>query len=289
MFLCPWCGEMNGIHQPRTNGLIGIIGATGLEIGLLKKIELTEKERVESGRFFRGHFSGKEFVLVESGIGYNRAMNACIHMIKRFSPSAILSFGLAGSVDMATKIGEILLATHLLWIKDIETLKVEKTYTLDKGLIDIISNILDKYNVEFKTGKVLTVPYFIFKLEERCRIRRELGVEAVEMEGSAIAGEASKRRVPVMALRVISDDISTQEIDYGMMMGPHGRTSLRGTIRFSLVHWRDLLEIFRFARQLRRLGRELSEIEARIVDGIAFSPRDLVQYVDLPVQREIPQ
>ena len=280
---------MNGIHQPRTDGLIGIIGATGLEIGLLKKIELTEKERVESSRFFRGDFSGKEFVLVESGIGYNRAMNACIHMIERFSPSAILSFGLAGSVDMATKIGEILLATHLLWIKDMETLRVEKTYTLDKGLIDITSNILDKYNVEFKTGKVLTVPYFIFKLEERYRIHRELGVEAVEMEGSAIAGEASKSRVPVMALRMISDDISTREIDYGMVMGPHGRTTLRGAIRFSLAHWQDLLEIYRFGRQLRRLGRELSEIEARIVDGIPFSPRDLVQYVDLPVQREIPQ
>ena len=280
---------MNWIHQPRTDGLIGIIGATGLEIGLLKRIELIEKGRVESGRFFRGHFSGKEFVLVESGIGYNRAMNACIHMIKRFSPSAILSFGLAGSVDMATKIGEILLATHLLWIKDMETLKVEKTYTLDKGLIDITSNILNKYDLEFKMGKVLTVPYFIFKLEERYRIRRELGVEAVEMEGSAIADVASKCRVPVMALRVISDDISTREIDYGMVMGPHGRTTLRGAIRFSLAHRRDLSEIFRFGRQLRLLVRELSEVEARIVNGIAISPRDFVQYVDLPVQKEIPQ
>ena len=55
---------MNGIHQPRTDGLIGIIGATGLEIGLLKKIELTEKERVESSRFFWGVFYGKELGLV---------------------------------------------------------------------------------------------------------------------------------------------------------------------------------------------------------------------------------
>jgi len=282
--------EMKGIHQPRIDGLIGIIGATGLEIGLLKKgIELIEKERVESGWFFRGHFSGKELVLVESGIGYDRAMNACIHMMERFSPSAILSFGLAGSVDMTTKIGEILLATHLLSIKDMETLQVEKTYTMDKGLIDITSNILDKYDLRFKMVKVVTVPYFIFKLEDRYRIRRELGVEAVEMEGSAIAGEASKRRVPLMALRMISDDISTREIDYGMVMGRHGRATLRGAIRFSLVHRGDLLEIFRFGRGLKQLGRQLSEIEARIVDGITISPRDLVQYVNLPIQKEKPR
>ena len=279
---------MNHIHHPRTDSLIGIIGATGLEIGFLRKrIELIEKGRVGSGRFVRGRFSGKELVLFESGIGYIRALNACIHMIERFSPRAILSFGLAGSVNMTAKIGEILLATHLLWVKDMETLRVEKTYTLDKGLIDITSNILEKYDIRFKIGKVLTVPSFIFKLEERCRIRRELGVEAVEMEGSAIADEASKRHVPVMALRMISDDISTREIDYGMVMGPDGRTTLRGTLRFSLAHRWDLLEIFRFGRHLRLLGRELSEIEARIVDGIAISPRELLQYVDLPVQKEI--
>ena len=279
---------MNHIHQPRTDSLIGIIGATGLEIGFFRKrIELIEKGRVGSGRFLRGYFSGKELVLFESGIGNIRALNACIHMIERFSPQAILSFGLAGSVDMTAKIGEILLATHFLWVKDMETLKVEKTYTLDKGLIDITSNILEKYDIRFKIGKVLTVPSFIFKLEERCRIRRELGVEAVEMEGSAIAAEASNRHVPVMALRMISDDISTREIDYGMVMGPDGRTTLKGALRFSLAHRWDLLEIFRFGRQLRLLGRELSEIEARIVDGIAISPRELLQYVDLPVQKEI--
>jgi len=281
---------MNYTYQPRTDSLIGIIGATGLEIGFLsKRIELIEKGRVGSGCFLRGHFSGKEFVLVESGIGYNRAVNACIHMIERFSPRAILSFGLAGSVDMTTKIGEVLLATHLLWVEDMETLRVNKTYTLDKDLIDITSKILDKYDIRFKIGKVLTVPSFIFKLEERCRIRRELGVEAVEMEGSAIADEAGKRHVPVMALRMISDDISSREIDYGMVMSPHGRTTLRGGVRFFLAHRWDLLEIFRFRRELRLLGRELSEIEARIVDGIAVSPGELLQYLNLPVKKAIPE
>ena len=279
---------MNHIHQPRTGGLIGIIGATGLEIGFLRKrIKLIEKGRVGSGCFFRGHFLGKEFVLVESGIGYNRALNACIHMIDRFSPCAILSFGLAGSVDITTKIGEVLLATHLLWVEDMDTFRVKKTYTLDKGLIDIASKILEKYDIKYKIGKVLTVPSFVFKLEERCRIRRELGVEAVEMEGSAIADEAGKRHVPVMALRMISDDISSREIDYGMVMGPHGKSTLSGAVRFFLAHRWDLLEIFRFGRQLRLLGRELSEIEARIMDGIAVSPGELLQYVDLPVKKAI--
>ena len=269
---------MNHINQLRTDRPIGIIGATGLEIGLLKKgIKRIEKERVGNSCFFRGQFSGGEVILVESGIGYSHAKNACIHRIERFSPLVILSFGLAGSVDMATEVGDILLATHLLWVKDTETLEVEKTYALDKGLIDINSNILDKSDLEFTLGKVLTVPYFIFTFEERYRIGRELKVKVVEMEGAAIAGEAIKHRIPLLVLRMISDDMSTREIDYGMLVGPMGKTMLKAAVRFSLVHQRDLLEVFRFGRQLRRLGKSLSGIGARIVEEITPFPVYMVR------------
>jgi len=281
---------MSQIHQPRADGPIGIMGATRLEIGLLRKrIEVIEKERVGDSCFFQGRFSGKELVLVESGIGYGRAKNACIHMIERFSPLAIVSLGLAGSVDKSTKIGDILLATHLLWVKDMGTLKAEKSYTLDEKLIDITLNILDKLDLEFKTGKVLTVPYFIFKMEERDRICREVGVKAVEMEGAAIAGEAIKHRIPLMVLRLISDDMSTREIDYGRVVGPTGKPTLKAGLRFSLVHRRDLLEVLRFGRQLRRLGRRLSGVGARIAEEIPPLPMNPAQETDLQVlKKKIP-
>jgi adenosylhomocysteine nucleosidase len=290
---------MSQIHQPRTDrpigkiepigkiGPIGIIGATRLEIGLFKKkMKRIERERVGNSRFFRGHFSGREIVLVQSGIGYYHASNACSHMIERFSPFVIVSIGLAGSVDMATKVGDILLAPHLLWVRDTEELKVEKTYTLDESLINITSNILAKYDLEFTLGKVLTVPSFIFTLEERYRIGQELKVKAVEMEGAAIAGEAIKHRVPLLVLRMISDDMSTREIDFGMVLGTMGKATLRGAVRFFLVHRRDLLEVFRFGRQLRRLGKSLSGIGARIVEELTPLSIDPMRERDLPVLRK---
>ncbi len=281
---------MSQIHQLKTDRPIGIIGATGIEIGLLKKhIKPIEKERVGSGRFFRGDFSGREVILVESGIGYSHAMNACIHMIERFSPFVILSFGLAGSVDMTMRVGDILLATHLLWVKDTETLEVVKTYSLDERFIDIISNFLDKYDLEFTLGKVLTVPYFVFTFEQRYRIGRKLKVKAVEMEGAAIAGEALKHRIPLMALRVISDDMSTREIDYGIAVGPMGKTTLKAAVRLSIIHRKDLLEVFRFGRQLRRLGKRLSGIGARIVKEMTTLSMDTVREMDLQgLKKKIP-
>jgi len=286
-------GEIRPIGKIRPIGEIrpiGIIGATGLEIGLFKKrMKRIERERVGNSCFFRGHFSGREIVLVQSGIGYYHASNACSHMIERFSPFVIVSIGLAGSVDVAAKVGDILLAPHLLWVRDTEELKVEKTYTLDESLIETTSNILEKYNLAFTLGKVLTVPSFIFKLEERHRIGRELKVKAVEMEGAAIAGEAIKHHVPLLVLRMISDDMSTREIDYSMMLGTMGKATLRGAIRFSFVHRRDLLEVFRFGRQLRRLVKSLSEIGARIVEDINPLSIDPVRERDLPVlRRKIP-
>ncbi len=261
---------MSRIHLKRTDGLIGIIGATRLEIGLLKKrMERVEKGRAGKSRFFRGRLSGKELVLVESGIGYSRATKACIHLIEHFSPMAIFSFGLAGSVDVSTRTGDIFLATHLLRMRDTRTLGVQEIYKLDEELLFNTLNILNKYNLEFKSGKVLTVPRFVFKLQERHRIGHEIGVKAVDMEGAAIAAQARRHRIPVMAFRLISDDMSTRGIDYGMVIGPQGKLTPKGAVRFFLAHGRDLLEVFRFARKARRLGGRLSEIGTRIVEEIA--------------------
>jgi adenosylhomocysteine nucleosidase len=274
---------MSEVHQPEgVKGRLGVIGATRLEIGALKKgIKPVERERVGSSRFFRGDFSGKELVLAESGIGYNNAANVCIHIIERFSPPAILSFGFAGSVDVNAKVGDMLLATHFLRVTDMGILKVEKTHILDEELLDMTSNLLNKFGIEFTVGKAVTVPYFVFKLEERRRIAGELGVKAVEMEGAAVACEAIKHRIPLMALRLISDDLSTREIDYGMVVGAEGRSTLKGSVRFSLAHRRDLLEVFRFGLQLRRLGAKLSEIGARIVEELPLLPGNRVREMDL--------
>jgi hypothetical protein len=202
-------------------------------------------------------------------------------MIERFSPLVILSLGFAGSVDTNTKIGNFVLVTHLLKIRDMKSLRLEETYRLDKGLIDITSNLLNKYGVGFTMGRVLTVPQYVFRLDERHRICRARKVKAVEMEGAVIAGQTRKHGVPLIALRLISDDLSTREIDYGMMVGTTGRPTLRGGLRFSLAHRGDLLEILRFGWQVRRLGTRLSRIGARIVEEMSFLPTDPVREMDL--------
>jgi len=256
-------------RHPRTDGLIGIIGASGFELELLRRqTDITEEGRAETGRFFRGNFAGKELVLMTSGIGYNHAARACMHLIDRFSPSAILSLGLAGSVDLTTTVGDILLVTHLLRVVDMEKLGVGEIYKVDENIIDIISRILDKNGFTFKIGGILTVPHFVFKLEERCRIGRHIEVKAVEMEGAAIASEARKHGIPLVALRLISDDMSSREINYGMLIGPTGKPTFKGGIRLSLVHGRDIGEVLRFGREVRRLGTILSGVGARVVQEI---------------------
>ena len=64
---------------------------------------------------------------------------------------------------------------------------------------------------------------------------------------------------------------------------------LKAAVRFSLVHRRDLREVFRFGRQLRRLGKSLSGIGARIVEEITPLPMDMVREMDLQVlKKKIP-
>jgi adenosylhomocysteine nucleosidase len=262
---------MREVYPQKIDNPVGIIGATRTEIGFFRKrLELIGKKRTGNGHFYWGRFAEKEVVVVKSGMGYAQARNACVYLIDRFAPLAICSFGLAGSVEKTITNGKILVATHFLRITDTKTPTVQETYTLDEHLTFITLKILDKNGIPYKRGKLLTVPHFIFKRADRDRIRRELEVDGVEMEGAAIAGEAKRRGVPVMALRVISDDLNSREIDYGMLMHVSGRISLTGVFRFALAHQRDLCEVLRFGNQAREFGRNLCEIQSRIVEGIAI-------------------
>ena len=54
----------------------------------------------------------------------------------------------------------------------------------------------------------------------------------------------------------------------GNLMNSGGIT--RRVFRFALAHQRDLCEVLRFGNQAREFGRNLCEIQSRIVEGIAI-------------------
>ena len=91
---------------------IGIIGAMELEVETLKsKMEVkstTTKARME---FFEGTLNGVDVVIVRSGIGKVNAGMCTQILADLFGVTHIINTGVAGSLDAAIDIGDIVVWT----------------------------------------------------------------------------------------------------------------------------------------------------------------------------------
>ena len=99
---------------------IGIIGAMELEVEELKSClslsKVTEKAGME---FFEGSLNGAEVVVVRCGIGKVNAALCVQILADLFEVTHIINTGVAGSLNAALDIGDILVsrdAMHMIWM-----------------------------------------------------------------------------------------------------------------------------------------------------------------------------
>ena len=92
--------------------MIGIIGAMEDEVAQLKKnMEIEETTEVASLSFCRGKLSGREVVVVRSGIGKVNAAICTQILVDQFHVDVIINTGIAGSLDAEIDIGDIVIST----------------------------------------------------------------------------------------------------------------------------------------------------------------------------------
>ncbi|NWO20948.1 5'-methylthioadenosine/adenosylhomocysteine nucleosidase [Oribacterium sp. oral taxon 102] len=197
---------------------IGIIGAMEEELSRLREAlsEGTEEER-GGLRFFSGKLSGREAVLVRSGIGKVNA-GACTQLlIDRFQVDCVINTGIAGSLDPAIDIGDIVIS------EDAVQYDVDATgfgyalgeiprvgrlaFPADGRLIAAVEEENRRINREIHTfiGRVCSGDRFVSDAETKDWIRRHFQGRCVEMEGAAIAQVATQNQVPFVIIRAISD------------------------------------------------------------------------------------
>ena len=91
---------------------IGIIGAMEEEVNLLKeKMEEVEVTKRATLDFYTGKLMGKDVVIVRSGIGKVNAAICTQMLVDLFEIDYVVNTGIAGSLNAAIDIGDIVLST----------------------------------------------------------------------------------------------------------------------------------------------------------------------------------
>lgn len=207
---------------------VGIIGAMDLEVETLRKnLHTTNRVQKAGMDFLEGRLNGANVVIVKSGIGKVNAALCVQILCDIFKVTHIINTGVAGSLNPALNIGDILvskIAIHhdvdatnfgypLGEVPQLGVKEFKADYDMAKLAEDTIKRELPEIGT--LTGVVLSGDQFIADDAVKARLIENFHGDCCEMEGASIAHGAYLNGVPFVILRAISDKADgTAQMDY---------------------------------------------------------------------------
>ncbi len=206
----------------------GIIGAMEEEVAQLKEkmtnLTITTKAGME---FYDGLLLGKAATVVRSGIGKVNAGCCTQILADLFSVDCVINTGIAGSLDAAIDIGDIVLCTDAVQhdmnavafgydLGVIPRMPVS-FFPADEALRRSAKAVCERVNPEIKVheGRVATGDQFIADKAKKDFIVSNFAAKCAEMEGAAIAQAAYNNHLPFLIIRAISDKAdNSAQMDY---------------------------------------------------------------------------
>lgn len=198
--------------------MIGIIGAMEEEVALLKEaMDIEKTVSYASMDFCKGKLYGKDVVVVKSGIGKVNAAVCAQILVDKFEVDALMNTGIAGSLDAAIDIGDIVVSTDAvqhdmdasIFGDPIGQIPRMDTFSFpaDERLIQLAVSANEEANPDIKTfkGRVVSGDQFVSSKEVKERLVMMFDAKCTEMEGAAIAHVAYLNQVSYVIIRAISD------------------------------------------------------------------------------------
>ena len=223
-----------GISAAHTSP-VAILGAFDEEVAILEgQLANPRVHTIEGIQFLTGTLNEQNVVIARTGVGkVNAAMTATL-VIEHFQPNRVIFTGVAGGLNPDLQIGDIVIAQKTAQhdLGRLESAKIENMGTknpingkrnpvffpADPGLLQITETALEGIELNpFQTpqgqrhpriirGTVVTGDMFVAFDAKKVALHKNLGADAVEMEGAAVAQICWQQDVPCLVIRSLSDN-----------------------------------------------------------------------------------
>lgn len=231
---------------------VGIVCALRLELApFLERCDRVKRYTGGAFTFRGGTFGDLRIAVVECGAGPSRARKAAFALCDAHTPRWLLSVGFSGALRGDIRVGDIVIADSIVGDGD-DALQLDLAMPPDPahGL---------------HVGRIATTDHIVRSVAEKTRLAARTGALAVDMESLAVAQVARETHTRFMAVRVISDDASTElPPEVLAIFGPTGSVRA-GAVAGAL--WKRFSSIKDLWR-LREQAAQAAERLATFLEGV---------------------
>jgi adenosylhomocysteine nucleosidase len=199
-------------------------------------------------RFDLGTLDGRPVALVESGIGKVNAALAATLLCEKFGCGALLFSGVAGGLDPALGVGDLVIATSVVQ-HDYGSLRGERIEAYRPGALptmpateppelDADPQLIEQARAALAGleptwfGRILTGDAYLACAATRDRLRAMLGGLAIDMESAAVAQIAAAYGARWLIVRALSDLAGEDShLDFHEFIDRAARTAAAAVLR----------------------------------------------------------
>ncbi len=181
--------------------LAGSVVVTALPFerkALLRSCGETLRDDLESGAEWR---LARDNRVVQGGIGLEAAARSIDAVLRRRSPTALLSIGCAGGLAPSLAPGEVVIGAVLVGEDEFRV--------APEMLLRSVDTALHAEAIYARRGTIVSVASAVATSAAKAEVFERTGALAVDMESVALARAACAAGIPFCAIRVILDDAWT--------------------------------------------------------------------------------
>jgi len=207
--------------------------------------------------------AGRDVVLMQGGIGRERARRAVIAAAREFDLRGVWSLGVAGGLRDALHPGALVHPAAIL--DDVEPFDGRAAADCAHGAV---SDALRGAGVAVEAGTLITVGDLLCTVDAKRAVGRRSGAAAVDMEAAGIVRAARDLGIPWVVLKAVVD-----AVDDPLPAFVAACTTPQGDMRWGGL-WTGVREGRAAWRSLRRIGRASRLAGASLRRGLdaAFGP-----------------
>lgn len=191
---------------------IAVIGAMPSELADIRlMLGEAEIKRISGFDFYINEYKGNKIINACCGIAKVNAALCTQVMIDNFSPDYVINAGVAGGMNTAVKVCDIVISTEVLphdldphFLADYPPYCA--VFKADDKIMDTAEKVCSEFSVNSFRGRIVSGEQFISDSAVKAAIQEKFAPYAVDMESAAVGHCCFLNEMPFASIRCISDN-----------------------------------------------------------------------------------